>query len=113
MSPRLILPLMLLAAAPALAATPIDETRPVAADGRVSIDNLKGRIDAEPWDRPEARSTGPRGEGVERLQIDGSGGALRIEVRYPQNKRGWSGGGSSDGGEPSDLRVQVPAGVSL
>ncbi|HLU13551.1 MAG TPA: DUF4097 family beta strand repeat-containing protein [Arenimonas sp.] len=113
MSPRLILPLMLLAAAPALAATPIDETRPVAADGRVSIDNLKGRIDVETWDRPEVRITGHLGEGVEKLQIDGSGGDLRIEVRYPQNKRGWFGWGSSDGGEPSDLRVQVPAGVSL
>ena len=60
MIPRMILAAALLAAAaaPAFAATPIDETRPLAADGRVSIENLKGRIVVRAWDRPEVHIGG-------------------------------------------------------
>ncbi|HLS83892.1 MAG TPA: DUF4097 family beta strand repeat-containing protein [Arenimonas sp.] len=112
MSPRLILPLLLLAAAPALASTPIDETRPVAADGLVRIDNLKGSITVETWDRPEVHIGGHLGEGVEKLEIDASGGDVSVQVHYPRSS-GWFGWGSSGGGEPSDLQVRLPAGVSL
>ena len=36
--------LAMIAATPALAATPINESRPLAASGSVSIENIKGRI---------------------------------------------------------------------
>jgi hypothetical protein len=108
---RLSLAALLLAAAPAFAATPIDETRPLSADGRVSIDNLKGRITVTAWDRPEVHIGGSLGEGVEKLEIGGSATSLTIKVRYPQSG-GWF-FGRSDGGQPSNLEVRVPVGASV
>jgi hypothetical protein len=100
---------LLASAMPAFAATPINETRPLAADGRVSIDNVKGRIVVRGWDRPEVRITGSLGDGVEELEIDGTASALTILVRYPQG--GWF--GSGNGGEPSTLEVNVPVGATV
>ena len=56
---------------PALAATPINETRPLSPTGEVEIENLKGRIDVRVWDRPEVKIEGSLGDGVERLAIEG------------------------------------------
>lgn len=113
MSARLLAPLLMLAAAPALAAgTPINETRPLAADGRVSIENLKGEVRVRTWDRPEVRISGTLGEGAERLAVDGGGTSLRIEARYPRRQGGWFGWGGDDSG-PTVLEVTLPVGASL
>lgn len=113
MFPRLICLAALVAAAPAFADTPIDQTRPLAADGQVSIDNLKGRIVVRTWDRPEVRITGSLGEGVEKLLVEGDPRDLRIEVMYPENRRGWLNWGGSDDAQPSVIEVSVPAGASV
>ena len=53
---RLLLAAMLLAlSVTAIAATPIDQTRPLDPTGRVEIENLKGRIQVRAWDQPEAK----------------------------------------------------------
>lgn len=96
----------LLAAAPAFAATPINEIRPLSPEGQVEIENLKGEIIVRTWDRPEVRIAGSLGEGVEKLDIHGGADSLDIEVRYPKGG-GWFGGG--DRSEPSRLEVTVPA----
>ena len=91
-----ILPLLLttfLLAPAALAQTAINETRPLDARGRVDISNIKGRIEVRGWERNEVQVTGTLGKGVEKLDIDGSGPQVSIEVRYP--KGGW--GGDRDG----------------
>jgi DUF4097 and DUF4098 domain-containing protein YvlB len=109
---RLICLAALVAAAPAYAATPINQTRPLAADGQVSIDNLKGRIVVRTWDRPEVRITGSLGEGVEKLVVEGDTRDLRIEVRYPKNGGGWGGWGGDDS-QPSTIDVTLPVGASV
>lgn len=99
---------LLAATAPAFAATPINETRPLDARGRVEIDNLKGRIEVKPWNRNEVKVTGSLGDGVERLIVDGGGANLRIEARYPKD---WGRGRNRTG--PTTLIVQVPLQASL
>lgn len=101
----------LFAGASALAATPINETRPLSATGHVSVNNLKGSITVRTWDRPEVRVTGSLGEGVEKLEIEGSAERLTIHVRYPE-RGGWFNWGGADG-EPSALVVTVPARAGL
>lgn len=102
--------LLAMASAPALAATPINQVRPLAADGNVSIENTKGRIVVRTWDRAEVGITGSLGEGVEKLVVEGTASDLRIEVRYPSGGGGWFGwGGNSGQGQPSTLEVSVPA----
>lgn len=104
-----LLALALAAAAPAaLAATPINETRPLDPRGRVEIENVKGRIEVRAWDRNEVRITGSLGEGVQKLDISGDRGDLSVKVRYPD--RGW--GGNRNTGA-STLVLQVPLRASL
>ena len=92
------------AAFPALAATPIDQTRPLDPRGRVEIDNLKGRVEVRAWDRPEVKITGSLGAGVEKLSVAGDKGALRIEVKYPNRSKNT---------EPTVLVVQLPLQAEL
>jgi DUF4097 and DUF4098 domain-containing protein YvlB len=96
-----LLPLAVLAAiaAPAFAATPINETRPLDARGNIEISNVKGRIEVRTWDKAEVSITGSLGDGVERLQIEGNRSELEVKVRYPRNSRNT---------EPTTLVLQVP-----
>ena len=97
----------------AFAATPINETRPLAPRGRVEIENPKGRIEVRAWDRAEVRIEGSLGAGVEKLDIGGGGETLRIAVRYPND-----GGlsrllGNAKRSEPTVLKVTVPVRADL
>lgn len=105
----------LFAAGPLFAASPINQTRPLAPDGQVSIDNLKGRIVVRTWAQPQVRITGSLGQGVEKLIVEGDAHALRIKVKYPQNTGGgWFGMGKSSGqSEPSVVEVTLPAHASV
>lgn len=96
-----IISLALLAALalPAIAATPINETRPLDARGSIDISNVKGRIEVRAWDRNEVRIGGSLGDGVERLQIEGDRNNLEVKVRYPRNSRNT---------EPTTLVIDVP-----
>ncbi len=99
-----------LASFAASAATPIDETRPLRADGKLSLENVKGRIVVTVWDRAEVHITGSLGEGTEGLQVEGDAGDLRVAVKYPENNSWFGGRGNSS---DSDLLVSAPATVAL
>ena len=92
------------ATAPALAATPIDQARPLDPNGQVEIENLKGRIQVRAWDRNEVRVTGSLGDGVEKLVVEGDGRHLQVKAQYPRN---------SNGTGPTILLLQVPLQASL
>jgi DUF4097 and DUF4098 domain-containing protein YvlB len=96
---RSTLALACLAALPAWAGTPIDQTRPLDPRGRIEIENLKGRVEVRTWDRQEVKVTGTLGDGVEKFSLDGDRRNLRIEVKYPSR---------SGKTEPTVLVVQVP-----
>lgn len=88
----------------AYAATPINESRPLNPNGRLEIDNLKGRVEVRGWDRPEVKLTGSLGKGVEKLVLEGDSQALHIEVKYPSR---------SNRTEPTTLVLQVPLRAGL
>ncbi|MFC5570319.1 DUF4097 domain-containing protein [Lysobacter yangpyeongensis] len=96
----------------ALAATPINETRPLDARGHLTVDNLKGSIEVRAWDRREVKVEGSLGQGVEKLEITGDAQHLLVKVKYP--KTGGLGFFSgSDKSEPSHLRLMVPLQADL
>lgn len=99
--------LSLLAAVPAVAGTPINESRQLDARGRVEISNVKGRIQVRAWDKPEVKITGTLGDGVERLRVEGDSENLSVVVEYPQNN--WGGGKAG----PTDLQLMVPLRAEL
>lgn len=96
----------------ALAGAPINQTRPLDANGDIEIENLKGRIEVHAWDRPEVRIQGTLGEGVEKLEIEGDRQRLVIRVKYP-NRGGFGFRSVTDKPEPTDLRVMVPVRANL
>ncbi len=95
-----------LAAAAAAQERAINETRAVAAKARISIENLAGLIDVSGWDRNEVQITGTLDEKAEKLEIEGGGSALSIEVRYPRQRNL----NIKDG---SRLTIKVPRGAEL
>lgn len=97
--------LLLVASAASWAGTPINERRPLEADGRVEVKNLAGVIEVKAWDRKEVALSGSLGAQVEKLEISGDARRLSIEVRYPRRLRG--------NVEDTQLLLQVPAGAVL
>lgn len=89
----------------AWAGTPINESRPLDADGQVSVNNLAGHIEVVAWDRREVAISGELGEDVEKLEISGDARKLTVFVRYPRKRSGDI--------EETLLRLQVPAGAAL
>ena len=98
-----------LGSAPLFAATPIDQTRPLDAHGRVEVENLKGRIQVRAWNRNEVHITGSLGAGVEKLVIEGDSSHLVVRVQYPKQIGAWRG----DKTGPTDLQLQVPLQADL
>ena len=101
-SPVLLASLWLLSSA-SLAATPIDQARPLDPAGHIDISNLKGRIQVRAWDRAEVKISGSLGEGVEKLVVEGDRQKLLVKVQYPRG----TGSGSQKTG-PTDLQLMVP-----
>jgi hypothetical protein len=95
--------------APAAAGTPIDQTRPLDARGRVDIDNLKGRIQVRAWNRNEVHVSGTLGAGVEKLVVEGDAQHLVVRAQYPKHMGAWR----SDRTEPTTLVLQVPLQADL
>ena len=104
----------MLAVAPAFAATPINQTRPLALDGQVRIENVKGRIVVRTWAKPSVQVTGSLGKGVEKLDISGDERSLDIQVRYPNSRGGWNLWGRDDNrAEPTVLEIMLPQRASV
>lgn len=91
--------------APAWAGTPINETRPLNADGRISVNNLAGEIEISAWDRKEVSITGQLSEDIEKFEITGDASDLSVYVRYPRK--------SGRGVEETILQLRVPTGAAV
>jgi len=114
MSIRSLGAIALLASAPAFAATPINETRPLAVDGQVHVENVKGKIVVRTWANPQVRITGMLGKSAEKLEITGDARSLDIKVKYPNSRGGWNLWGRDDSrDEATDLEVMLPQHASV
>jgi DUF4097 and DUF4098 domain-containing protein YvlB len=99
----LVLATVLAAPAWALAQTPVDQKRPAAPSGKVTIENMSGSVKVTGWDRAEVQVKGTLGEGAE-LSFDGGENQTSIEVEAEHG---------NPMGIKSDLEVFVPAGSSV
>lgn len=85
--------------------TPINETHPLAADGKLSVSNTAGTIVVRGWDRNEVAITGTLGDDAEKLDISGDAKTLTVVVRYPSNLHGNI--------DETQLELRVPARTRL
>ena len=83
------------------AGTTVDQRRPAAADGAVSIENMAGSIKVTGWDRAEVQVRGTLADNAE-LELTGSERKVHVEVAPEGNPMA-----------KSDLDVMVPAGSSV
>jgi DUF4097 and DUF4098 domain-containing protein YvlB len=104
--------LLLAASGTAVASTPINETRSVNADARIDVSNIKGDVTISGWDKNEVSITGTLGEGVKKLDIDGSGSSLTIKVE-PPDKQGWFQWGSESRMGNTTLDLKVPRNAEM
>src|SRR5512134_107242 len=98
----LVLATVLFAPAGLAAQTTLDQKRPAAPDGAVSIENMAGSVKVTGWDKAEVQVRGSVGDGGE-LSFTGSGKRTHIEIESERNPMGIK----------SDLEVFVPAGSSV
>lgn len=96
--------LLMLAAAGALAGTPIAQRAAADPNGSVEISNTAGHVQVTGWDRSEVEVTGSLGKGAERLEFSANGPVTRVQVVLPNR---------SYHVEDTDLVVRVPAGSTL
>lgn len=90
------------------AAKPLDSTWPIAADGRIEIGNVRGKVTVTGWDQPQAKLEGTLGAGSTLVV---SGAADRLSLRVKSAESGWFG---SDGPRhDSVLILHVPRRVAL
>jgi DUF4097 and DUF4098 domain-containing protein YvlB len=71
----------------ALADRSINETRPLAGDGRVEISNIAGEVKVEGWSGDGVVVTGTLEDGIEEVDISSGGSRLSIEVRVERRAR--------------------------
>ena len=70
-----------------------DETYPLQAGGEVSLENINGDVVIEVWDRAEVRveatktASSPDLLDALKIEVDASSRAVRIDTRYPSNRR--------------------------
>src|SRR3546814_11546890 len=62
--------------------TGINETRPLAATGKLVVNNMAGTITVRGWDRNEVAITGTLGEDVEKLDKIGSASCRERVCQY-------------------------------
>ena len=88
------------------AGRPIHESRAADPQGEVEIFNLAGKVEVEGWDRSEVEVGGTADDGVDRVDVTGSGRRTSIHV-VTRSAHLWG----SDG--EANLIVHVPAKSSL
>jgi hypothetical protein len=99
----------------AFAGTPINLSKDIRADARVSIDNVKGQVNVTAWDRNQIQVSGSLGSGARPLSLDDSNGReVDIKIQPGENgKGGFFSWGNDSRMEETVLNVRVPKGVSL
>lgn len=80
------------------------ETRDLAADGLVRVENWVGRVDVTVWDKSKIEIKGELGDDVEEVVISATGNGIQIRVKNKQNVRNI---------DDTYLFLRVPVGASI
>jgi hypothetical protein len=90
----------------------VDETRPLAPSGELSLENTNGSVRLAAWDEAKVRIEAVKRAGSEhaleelKIEIEGEGDRLSVRTRSPRPR--WMGGAGS-----VEYRVSVPRGARV
>lgn len=82
----------------------VDETRDLAADGHVQVENLAGSVEVSVWDKAKIEIRGELGDDVEKFEISATDNGIQIRVRNERNGRDI---------DDTDLYLRVPLAASI
>jgi DUF4097 and DUF4098 domain-containing protein YvlB len=82
----------------------LDETRDMAADGHVLVDNLAGSVEVAVWDKAKIEIMGELGDDVEEVEISATDNGIQIRIRNEQNRHDIDG---------TNLYLRVPIAASI
>lgn len=82
----------------------LDETRDLAADGHVLVENWVGSVEVTVWDKLKIEIKGELGDDVEEVVISATDNGIQIRVKNKRNVRNI---------DDTDLFLRVPLGASI
>jgi len=82
----------------------VDETRDMAADGHVLVENLAGSVAVTVWDKAKVEIKGTLGDDVEAVDISTTANGIQVRVRNE---------GGSRNIDATDLSLRIPTGASI
>ncbi len=82
----------------------LDETRDMAVDGHVLVENMAGSVEMTVWNKAKIEIKGDLGDDVEKVEISATDNGIQIRVRN-QRKR--------NNIDDTDLYLRVPLGASI
>ncbi len=72
-----------------IAGEAVDETLAVKADGLVRIDNVRGRIEVQGWDRNDVSVKGTLDDVTKSFTFETSGSTTTVNVVTPRQSQSW------------------------
>jgi DUF4097 and DUF4098 domain-containing protein YvlB len=97
----------------AFASTPINLSKDIRPNAKVSIDNVKGEVTVTAWDKNQIQVSGSLGDGARPLEIEGNEGNVEIHVDSDSKEHSIFSWGSDTRMQPTVLNVRVPKAVSV
>ena len=82
----------------------LDETRDMAADGHVLVENMVGSVEVTVWNKAKIEIKGNLGDDVEKVEISATDNGIQIRVRNQRKRRDI---------DDTDLYLRVPLGASI
>ena len=82
----------------------LDETRDMAADGHVLVENLAGSVEVTVWNEERIEIKGELGDNVEEVEISATDNGIQIRVRNEKQRHNVDG---------TDLYLRVPLAASI
>jgi len=105
--------LLALSIGEAFASTPINLSKDIRPNARVSIENVKGEVTVTAWDKNQVQVSGTLGDGARPLEIEGDDRNVDIRVEGDEKKGRWFSWGNDSSMQPTILNVRVPRSVAV
>lgn len=105
--------LLALSIGEAFASTPINLSKDIRPNARISIQNVKGEVTVTAWDKNQVQVSGTLGDGARPLEIEGDERNVDIRVEGDEKKGSWFSWGNDSSMQPTVLNVRVPRSVAV
>ncbi|NID15733.1 DUF4097 family beta strand repeat-containing protein [Luteibacter yeojuensis] len=105
--------LLALSIGEAFASTPINLSKDIRPNARISIQNVKGEVTVTAWDKNQIQVSGTLGDGARPLELEGDERNVDIRVEGDEKKGRWFSWGNDSSMQPTILNVRVPKSVEV